>query len=168
MAFQFAYDLTGDGTSVVKDFSLDTLANYGTGGLKKGDLVTQVSGLIRKAVAATASGTSLGVAEGGEFTGLVAQGQPFAAANASFIASATNATKNPNGIAKVRNNKATSVFKAPVKAGQTASNANLSVAYGIFVDANQDQQVDLTNTTTTLVKILDYTPDGKYVFVTLT
>jgi hypothetical protein len=168
MAFQFAYDLTGDGTSVSKDFSLDTAGNYGTGGLKKGDLVTQVSGLVRRATAATASGTSLGVAEGGEFIGLIAQGQPYAAVNSSFTASAINTTKNPNGVVKVRNNKATSVFKAPVKAGQTAANVNLAVSYGIFVDANNDQQVDLTNTTATLAKVLDYTPDGKYVFITLT
>lgn len=168
MAFTFAYDLTGDGTSVVKDFSLDTVANYGTGGVKKGDLVFQNAGLLRKATAATASGTSLGVLEGQEFTGLIAQGQPYAATNSSFTASAINTTKNPNGVGKVRNNKATSVFKAPVKSGQTAANANLSVAYGLFVDANNDQQVDLTNTTATLVKVLDYTPDGKYVFVTLT
>jgi hypothetical protein len=168
MAFQFAYDITGDATSVVKDFSLDTAGNYGAGGMKKGDLVTQVSGLVRKATAATTSGTALGVAEGGEFLGLVAAGQPYAATNSSFTASAINTTKNPNGVVKVRNSKATSVFKAPLKAGQTAANANLSVSYGIFVDANNDQQVDLTNTTATLVKVLDYTPDGKYVFVTLT
>lgn len=168
MAFQFAYDLTGDGTSVVKDFPLDTAGNYGTGGAKKGDLVYQNAGLLRKAGAATASGTSLGVLEGQEFLGLIAQGQPYAAVNSSFTASAINTTKNPNGVGKVRNNKATSVFKAPVKSGQTAANANLSVAYGLFVDANNDQQVDLTNTTATLVKVLDFTPDGKYVFVTLT
>lgn len=170
MAFQFAYDLTGDATSVVKDFPLDTLANYGTGGQKKGDLVTQVAGLVRKATAATTSGTAIGASEGGEFTGLVAAGQPYAPtnANAGFNPNAINSAKNPNGVVKVRNNKATSVFKAPVKVGQTAANANLNVAYGIFVDANQDQQVDLTNTTATLVKVLDYTPDGKYVFVTLT
>ena len=168
MAFQFAYDLTGDGTSVVKDFPLDTAGNYGTGGAKKGDLVYQNAALLLKAGAATASGTSLGVLEGQEFLGLIAQGQPYAAVNSSFTASAINTTKNPNGVGKVRNNKATSVFKAPVKSGQTAANANLSVAYGLFVDANNDQQVDLTNTTATLVKVLDFTPDGKYVFVTLT
>lgn len=168
MAFQFAYDLTGDGTSIVKDFSLDTLANYGTGGAKKGDLVYLNAGLVRKATAATASGTSLGILEGQEFLGLVAQGQPYAATNSSFIASAIDTTKNPNGVGKVRNNKATSVFKAPLKAGQTATNANVGTAYGIFVDGNNDQQVDTTNTTATLVKVLDYTPDGKYVFVTLT
>jgi hypothetical protein len=168
MAFQFAYDLTGDGTSVVKDFSLDTPANYGTGGAKKGDLVYLNAGLLRKAGAATASGTSLGVLEGQEFLGLVAQGQPYAATNSSFTASAIDTTKNPNGVGKVRNNKATSVFKVPLKSGQTATNANIGVVYGLFVDANNDQQVDLTNTTATLVKVVDYGSTGQHVFVTLT
>lgn len=168
MAFQFAYDLTGDGTSIVKDFPLDTVANYGTGGMKKGDLVFLNAGLARKVTAATASGTSVGVVEGGEFLGLVEQGQPYAAVNSSFTASAVNTTKNPNGVTKVRNSKATSVFKVPVKSGQTAANANINVAYGVFVDPNNDQQVDLTNTTATHCKVLDYTPDGKFVFVQLT
>jgi hypothetical protein len=167
MAFQFAYDLTGDGTSVVKDFPLDTAGNYGTGGVKRGDLVFQNAGLLRKTLAATATGTSIGVLEGQEFTGLVAQGQPYAAVNSSFIASSINTTKNPNGVGKVRNGKATSVFKVPVKSGQTAANANIGVAYNIFVDANNDQQADLSLTTVPHVKVVDYTPDGKYVFVTI-
>jgi hypothetical protein len=167
MAFQFAYDLTGDGTTVAKDFSLDTAGNYGTGGLKKGDLVFLNAGLVRKTLAATTTGTSIGVAEGGEFTGLIAQGQPYAAVNSSFTASSINTTKNPNGVVKVRNNKATSVFKVPVKSGQTAATANVGSTYNVFVDANNDQQTDLSLQTVPHVKVIDFTADGKFVFVTL-
>jgi hypothetical protein len=35
MAFQFAYTLDGEAASPVKDFALDSAANYGTGGVKK-------------------------------------------------------------------------------------------------------------------------------------
>lgn len=167
MAFQHAYSLAGDSTTVVKDYPLDTTANYGTGGVKKGDLVFLSSGKLRKVLAATATGTSLGVLEGQEFLGLVAQGQPFAATNASFTADATNATKNPNGVGKVRPDKAIAVYKVPVKSGQSALPANIGMSYNIFVDANGDQQADLSLVTVPHVKIVDYTPDGKFVFVTL-
>jgi hypothetical protein len=171
MAFVYAYSLDGDGAGVVKDYPLDTLANYqngtGTNGVKKGDLVFLNAGLLRRVATGTASGSAIGVCEGGEFTGLVAQGQPYAAANSSFNANSINTTKNPNGVGKVRNDKISMVFKVPVKSGQTAANANIGVAYGIYTDAAGDQTVDLTNTTTTHVKVLDYTPDGKSVFVTL-
>ena len=168
MAFQFAYSLDGDGANVVKDYALDTAGTYGTGGMKKGDLVYLNLGLVRKVQAATAANSSIGVVEGGEFTGLVAQGQPYAAVNSSFIASAINTTKNPNGVTKVRADKTAAVYKVPVKTTQTATNANIGVAYGIYLDANNDQSVDLTVTATAQCKVLDYTPDGKYVFVTLT
>lgn len=167
MAFQFAYALNGDGTGVIKDFPLDTLANYGTGGAKKGDLVFLSGGKLRRTLAATATGTSAGILEGQEFTGLVAQGQPYAAANSSFVADATNATKNPNGVGKVRFDKTASVYKVPVKAGQTAAPANIGLSYNIFVDANNDQQADLSLTTVPHVKVVDYTTDGKFVFVTI-
>lgn len=170
MAFQFAYSLIGDGTTVVKDYPLDTAGNYGTGGVKKGDLVFLSSGLLRKTLAATATGTSLGVLEGQEFLGLVAQGQPYAATNASLIANAVDTTKNPNGVGKVRPDKATSVYKVPVRqagAKQTADNTDIGKALNIILDGNNDQQVDLNLTTVPHVKVVDYTPDGKYVFVTI-
>lgn len=172
MAFTFAYSLDGDGNNVVKDYSLDTLTNYqngtGTNGVKRGDLVFLNAGLVRRAGAATTSGTGLGVLEGGEFTGLVAQGQPYAAVNSSFTASSINTTKNPNGVGKVRADKTSCVYKVPAKSGQTLANANIGVAYGIAVDATGDQTIDTTNTTATLCKVIDYTPDGKYAFVQLT
>jgi hypothetical protein len=166
MAFIFAYTLNGDGAGVIKDFTLDTAGNYGTGGVKKGDLVIQSGGLLRKATAATTTGLGVGVIEGGEFTGLA--GSPYTAVNASQTASAINTSRNPNGVGKVRSDKSASVYKVPVKNGQTAGSANVGISYGIFVDANQDQQVDLTVVASTLqAKVLDYTLDGKFVFVSL-
>lgn len=170
MAFQFAYSLNGDGANVVKDYSLDTAGNYGAGGVKKQDLVFLSGGLLRKVQAATATGTALGVLEGGEFTGLVAQGQPYAATNSSFNASATNTTKNPNGIGKVRLDKSAAVYKVPVRqagAVVTATNDHIGSNYNIILDANNDQQVDLNLQTAAHVRVVDYTPDGKFVFVTL-
>ena len=169
MAFQFAYTLDGEAASPVKDFALDTAGNYGTGGVKKGDLVFLSGGLVRKVQAATVANSGLGVIEGQEFLGLVAPGQPYAATNTSFTAQAINTTKNPNGVGKVRADKSSVVYKVPVKSGQTAATANVGTAYGIAVDATtQDQSVDLTVTATAQAKVIDYTTDGKFVYVTLT
>lgn len=169
MAFQYAYSLDGDGTNVVKDYPMDTVANFPLAKQTKGTLVKLVSGLLQPVGAAGGSG--IGVFEGGEFIGLVASGQPYAAttANAGVLPNAINTTKNPNGVGKVRNDKTAAVFKVPVRqAGvtQTAANANIGVQYAIILNGN-DQQVDLNTTTTPSVTILDYTPDGKNVFVTL-
>jgi hypothetical protein len=50
MAFQYAYALDGSSTSNIKDYALDTAANYksgaGTNDLKKGDLVVLAAGLV--------------------------------------------------------------------------------------------------------------------------
>lgn len=171
MAFVYAYSQDGDTANVVADQALDTASNYqngtGTNGVTKGDLVFLNSGLLRRAAAATASGTSLGVLEGTEFVGLVAQGQPYAAINASGTASATNATLFPNGVGKIRMDKSSCVYKVPVKSGQTAANTNIGTAYGIYTDATGDQTVDLTNTTTTHVKVVGRTDSGAHVFVQL-
>jgi hypothetical protein len=167
MAFQFAYALDGEASSIIKDFPLDTTANYGTGGMLKGDLVILNAGLLRKATATTTSGTSLGVTEGKEFTG-ISQGGDYAATNSSFTAKVTDTTNFPNGVGKVRIDKSSVIFRVPVKSGQTLSNANRGVSYGIFVDANNDQQLDTTNTTATLCKVIDFAPDGKTAFVQLT
>jgi uncharacterized membrane protein len=168
MAFQFAYTLDGEAASPVKDFALDTAGNYGTGGVKKGDLVFLSGGLVRKVQAATVANSGLGVIEGQEFVGLVAPGQPYAATNTSFTAQAINTTKNPNGVGKVRADKTSVVYKVPVKSGQTAATANVGTAYGIALDGNNDQSVDLTVTATAQAKVIDYTTDGKFVYVTLT
>jgi hypothetical protein len=168
MAFIFAYSLDGDGAIAVKDFPVDTAANYklaaGTNDQKKGDLVFQSAGLVRRSVVTT--GVALGVTEGGAFTGLVSAGQPYAATNASQTAEIANLAYNPNGIAKVRIDKS-SVYRVPVKAGQTATNANLGVSYAIFLDAAGDQTVDIATVTTPAVKVLDRSMDGKTLFVTL-
>jgi hypothetical protein len=168
MAFQFAYTLDGEAASPVKDFALDTAGNYGTGGVKKGDLVFLSGGLVRKVQAATVANSGLGVIEGQEFVGLVAPGQPYAATNTSFTAQAINTTKNPNGVGKVRADKTSVVYKVPVKSGQTAATVNVGTAYGIALDGNNDQSVDLTVTATAQAKVIDYTTDGKFVYVTLT
>jgi uncharacterized membrane protein len=168
MAFQFAYTLDGEAASPVKDFALDSAVNYGTGGVKKGDLVFLSGGLVRKVQAATVANSGLGVIEGQEFLGLVAPGQPYAATNTSFTAQAINTTKNPNGVGKVRADKSSVVYKVPVKSGQTAATANVGTAYGIALDGNNDQSVDLTVTATAQAKVIDYTTDGKFVYVTLT
>jgi hypothetical protein len=168
MAFQFAYTLDGEAASPVKDFALDSAANYGTGGVKKGDLVFLSGGLVRKVQAATVANSGLGVIEGQEFVGLVAPGQPYAATNTSFTAQAINTTKNPNGVGKVRADKTSVVYKVPVKSGQTAATVNVGVGYGIALDGNNDQSIDLTVTATAQAKVIDYTTDGKFVYVTLT
>ena len=171
MAFQFAYALNGDGTGVVKDFPLDTVANYGNGGAKKGDLVINSSGLLRRAGITSTVASVVGVLEGQEFLGLVAKGPPYAATNSSFTADAVDTSKNPNGVGKVRFDKTASVYKVPVAqsgAKQTATNADINGQFAIAI-VNGDQQVDLNNTagSTLLVKVIDFTTDGKYVFVTL-
>ncbi len=174
MAFVFAYTLDGDSTGVVKDFPLDTAANYnvtagaGTNGVTKGDLVFQVAGLLRRN--GTATGAGIGVLEGQEFTGLVAAGQPYAAVNSSFTASAIDATRYPNGVGKVRNDKSSTVFKVPVfqtGAVVTATNAHIGGSYCLGITAAGDQQVDLNTTTTPAVKVIDRSDDGKFVFVQL-
>jgi hypothetical protein len=168
MAFIFAYTLDGTSAVALKDFPLDTVANYktgaGTNDLKKGDVVFQNAGLLRRNIVTT--GTALGVVDGGAFTGLVAAGQPFAATNASQTAEITNLAYVPNGIGKVRVDK-TCVYRVPVKAGQTATNANLGVNYALSLDAAGDQTVDITVLTTPTVKVIDRSVDGKTLFVTL-
>lgn len=170
MAFQFAYTLAGDSGIALKDLPLDTVANYktgaGTNDMKKGDLVFQSAGLLRRAVATT--GAAVGVVDGGGFTGLVAQGQPYAATNASYTADITNTGLNPNGIAKVRVDKSV-VYRVPVQQTGTlaATNAHLGQSYTIALDANGDQTVDLDVQTTPCVKVIDRSADGKTVFVTL-
>jgi hypothetical protein len=172
MAFQFAYTLDGEAASPVKDFALDTAGNYGTGGVKKGDLVVLNAGLLRKAAVNATTASTLGVIEGQEFLGLVAPGQPYAATNTSFTAQAINTTKNPNGVGKVRADKTAVVYKVPVSqtgAVQTAATSHVGATFAIAIDGNGDQTIDLNNTagSTQLVKVIDYGTTGKHVFVTL-
>ena len=168
MAFVFAYSLDGNHANIIKDYPFDTLANYktgaGTNGAKKGDLVFLNAGKLRRNVVTT--GAALGVLEGQEFTGLVAQGQPYAATNSSFTAESVATTKYVDGVGKVRIDKS-SVYRVPVKTGATASVANIGGSYAISLDAAGDQSVDIAVTTTPAVKVLDITPDGKTLFVTL-
>ena len=171
MAFVFAYSLDGNHANPISDFPLDTATNYktsaGTNGVTKGDLVFQSGGLLRRSIATT--GAALGVLEGPDFTGLIASGQPYAASKASFLDEASNTTLNPNGVGKVRTSKQ-SVYRVPVNtagAVDLATNAHIGGKYAIALDAKGDQTVDLNTTTTPAVKVEDFTPDGKFVYVTL-
>lgn len=171
MAFVFAYSLDGDEMNAVIDLPLDTLANYktsGTNGPTKGDLVFQSSGLLRRNGATTGAG--VGVLEGIEFTGLVAQGQPYAATNASFTASAINTTLFPNGVGKVRANKSDVVYRIPVYYGGTITSGNLNFvgqSYALHVDANGDQTLDPNTTTTPAVKVVQLSTDLNNAYVQL-
>lgn len=167
MAFQFAYSLDSSAISTIKDFPLDTVVNYqnavGTNGVKKGDLVFLNAGLVRRTTN-VATPKAIGIVEGTEFLGLVAQGQPMAAVEAAQTAQAVSTTRNPNGVVKVRV-ESDSVYRVPVKSGQTAAQANVGGQYGISQDAAGDQTIDLTQVTNILVKVVDYSVDGKTVFV---
>ena len=174
MAFQYVYSLDGDNISAINDLPLDTAANYkvtagaGTNGVTKGDLVFQTAGLLRRN--GTATGAGIGVLEGTEFTGLIAAGQPYAATNSSFTSAVTDTTRYPNGIGKVRQDKAVAVYKVPVfqtGAVVTATNAHIGATYCLGLSAAGDQQVDLNTTTTPAVKVIDRSTDGKFVLVTL-
>ena len=169
MGFSFAYAL-GSVTSEVRDYPLDTLTNYqngvGTNGPTQGDLVFLEAGKLQRTVNETGA-KGIGVLEGVEFLGLIAQGQPYAATDASITADAIDKTKNPNGVGKVRIYENV-VFSVPVKDGQTAATANIGVAYGISQDAEGEQILDLTNTTNTIAKVVDFSKDGKTAFVTIT
>lgn len=179
MAFTFAYSLDGDEINVIQDLPLDTAANYnsgaGTNGPTRGDLVYYSAGLLRRNIATTANGASVGVLEGIEFVGLVNTGagmgagnMPYYATNASFTASAINTTAFPNGVAKVRTNKSDNIFRLPLKSGLTAmTNANRGVSYGIALSATGDQTLDTGNTTNLAVKVVDISTDGLTAYVLL-
>jgi hypothetical protein len=167
MSLEFAYSLDGSAVSNIKDFALDTAANYkaagGTNDVKKGDLIylDATTGLVRRTGATT--NKAIGVLEGTEFLGLVASGQPFAATNASLTASAVDTTRYPSGVAKIRT-ESDSVYRIPVNTG-TVTNANLGKAYGVILDAAGDQKLDTSNVTQTVLKVIDFSKDGKTAFV---
>lgn len=142
---EFAYSL--DGGLVVKDFEIDS--SYTAP--KRGDFVVlNASGKIVKTVALT--GTAItGVLEGQEFTGLVAQGQPYAATNTYPLADAAK-----RSIVKVRIGKE-AVYRVPVG---NATAANIGAVVG-FTSAGA---VD-TAATAKPLKVLDV--QGAYAFVTV-
>lgn len=166
MAFSFAYSLDGSAVSNVKDFALDTVANYqagsGTNGYKRGDLVAlSAAGKITRANAASTK--AIGVVEGFEFTGLVAQGQPYAAVRSSFNDSAQDTTKYPNGVVKVRV-ESDSVFRLPISG--TASSVIIGQAYAIILDAAGDQKLNQASQANPLVKVIDVDVANAWAFVT--
>lgn len=136
MAFQYAYDLS-DESVVVKDF----IADSGFTGGKRGDVVVlNASGNV--AAAGNNPTTVLGVYEGGEFKGLVASGQPYAA---------TTVTQNnlsQNTYAKVRVSP-TAVYRVPLKAA--ASAPVIGTAYGCTsgtAPTGSNAVIDTANTST--------------------
>lgn len=169
MAFSFAKSLDAYPISNIMDFPLDTPTNYiggvGTQGATKGDLVYLSSGLLRR-TQNVATPKAIGIIEGLEFNGLIAQGQPYAAVNTAQTASVTNSTLYPNGMAKVRV-ESDSIYRVPLKSGQTATNANIGGQYGIAQGASGDQTVDLTQVTNIVVKVVGFSADAKTVFCVL-
>lgn len=169
MAFVFAYSLGADNATSVVDLPLDTLANYkntaGTNGVTKGDLVfiDATSGLVKRVLQA-AGAVAHGVLEGTEFTGL-AVGNKYEATNSSYTSEQFSG-KFPNGVGKIRRGDF-NVYKAPVKAGTTATAANIGKKYALAIDAAGDQTVDVATVTNGVVEVVNFTADGKFVFVKL-
>lgn len=140
---EFAYSLNG--SLVVKDFEID--AAYTSP--KRGDFVViNGSGKIAKTVAGTGTAIS-GVLEGQEFTGLVAQGQPYAATNTYPLADAAK-----RSIVKVRVGKE-AVYRIP-KGNVAAANIGATVGF----DANGAGD---TAATAKPLKVLDV--QGSFAFV---
>lgn len=163
MAFLFAYTLTGDSANVIKDVPVDTAGNFAVANRKKGTLVKMVAGLAQAAGTGAAGVGGIGVMEGEEFTGLIAQGQPYAAKNTSFTASITDTTAFPNGMVKVRMDK-TSVYK--VKGSVAAANSHIGGQYGITLTAG-DQTVNIADTTNKVVTVVGVDIPNNWLYVTI-
>jgi hypothetical protein len=165
MAFQMAYSLDGSGISSIQDFALNTVALYqasaGTNGYKKGDLVAlDATGKIIRVNAGSTK--AIGVVEGFEFLGLVAQGQPYAATRASFNDSAQDTTKFPNGVCKVRVETDT-VYRVPYTGGVPV----VGTAYAIVLDAAGDQKLNTASVVNPLVKVVDVDTTTANAYVTM-
>lgn len=140
---EFAYSLDG-GIGIIKDYAASS--GYSASVAKKGELV-EISATTGNPVKLTGTSTVChGVIEGSEFVGLVAQGQPYAATNASKTASAT---ANANGTLKVRIGKE-AVYRIP--AG-TVTAAHIGQAVG--VDANQAGAIAATGKPLKVIDVAD-------------
>ena len=164
MSFIFAYTLDGDSTGVVKDYPLDTIGNFPVAGQLKGTLVKLASGLLQRCGTGAAGTGGIGVMEGIEFTGLIAQGQPYAAKNTSFTASITDTTRYANGMGKVRIDKTSAVYK--VKASAAVTNSHVGGKYGITLTGT-DQIVNLADTTNQAVTVVDIDIPNQSLYVTI-
>lgn len=173
MAFEFAYSLDGSAISSIADMPLDTIGTSSSGynaGIantvkpQKGDCVFLSGGKIRKQYDVAAP-KALGVIEGFEFLGLANNGD-FAATNSSFTSGATDTTKYPNGIAKIRI-EGDSVYRVSPKSGQTVATSNIGNGYNIFVDTanNNNQLIDITLSTNPVVKVVDVDLKNNKLFV---
>lgn len=164
MAFEFAYALDGSSISTIKDFPLDTLgtasAGYNVGvantiKARKGDCVFLNAGKLRRQYDVVTP-KAIGVVEGFEFLGLADAGTTYAATNSSFTFGGIDTVKFPNGVAKVRI-ETDSVYRVSPKNGQTVTAGLIGGSYNIYVDTanNNDQQIDITLSTNSVVKVVD-------------
>lgn len=148
---EFAYSTDG-GMGIVKDYLAS--ASYSAAIAKKGEFVDlDASGFPRKASGTTTLIT--GIVEAIEFTGLVAQGQPHAATNASRTAQASGAA---NGVLKVRLGKEV-VYRLP-RGNATATHIGLAVG----LDANH---AVATAAVGKPLRIVDVNVEEGFAFVTL-
>lgn len=154
MGFVYAYDLS-DETVIVKDFIAD--AAFTTG--KRGDIVVlNASGNV--VAAGNNPTTVLGVYEGGNFQGLVASGQPYAATTV------TQNTLSQNNISKVRVSP-TAVYRVPLKAAATAPviGSKYGCASGT-APAGATAVIDTANTATgAIFEVVAYDAANTNVFV---
>jgi hypothetical protein len=164
MAFEFAYSLDGGAVSTIKDFPLDTVGVSSSGynvGIantikpRKGDCVFINAGKLRKQYDVVTP-KAVGVVEGFEFLGLADVGSTYAATNSSFTFGGIDTVKYPNGVAKVRI-ETDSVYRVSPKSGQTVTAGLIGNSYNIFVDTanNNDQSIDITLSTNSVVKVVD-------------
>lgn len=157
-SFEFAYSLDGSAVATIKDFPLAAAATYksgaGTNDATRGDLVALSAGTLVRAIATTSK--AIGVLEGLEFTGLVAQGQPYAATNVATTSKIVGDARFVNGIGKIRI-EGDSVYRTSPKSGQTAAQSMVGTAYAIFLDAAGNQTIDtsVANPATSQVKVVD-------------
>lgn len=161
--FEFAYSLDAKANQSVVDLPIDTTANFAQANRTKGQLVVLVSGLVRQAATGASAVGAIGVLEGEEFTGLVAQGQPYAATNASQTASVTDATAFPNGIAKIRRSKE-AVYRAV--GSVAAANAHIGGKYGITT-TGAAQVVNIADTTNQVVEVVEVDIANNILYVKL-
>lgn len=151
--FTFAYNLNGDSSVVIKDYPVAT--GYTP---KKGDLVyLNGSGQITNAAINTA--TLLGVLSDTNFVGLVASGQPYAAATVS-------GTINNGAVKGKVYLDASLVYRATVKTGSGTPVAGTQYAVAIV---SNDYQLDVANTagSTKFATCVDYDPTTGNAFVVL-
>ena len=149
--FTFAYNLNGDSAITIKDFPV--AAGYTPA---KGDLVyLNGSGQITSAAINTA--TALGVVSDKNFTGLIASGQPYAAATDS-------GTINNGAVKGKVYMDASAVYRVPATGGTPVVGTQYAVAI-----SSGDYKLDVANTagSTKFATCVDYDASTGNAFVVL-